>query len=109
MVAVSSLGSFAVPDYSLSMTFRIGQLAFLAAGCVFGLYGMVLLMGVAAVRLCGMRSLGAPYAAPVAPMRTHNPDMAFRLPLWRQRLRTWLGNPDGMTRVHGRMRGWDRK
>ena len=109
VVAVSSLGSFAVPDYSLSLALRIGQLIFLLAGCVFGLYGMVLLMGVAAVRLCGMRSLGAPYAAPVAPMRTHNPDMAFRLPLWRQRLRTWLGNPDGMTRVHGRMRGWDRK
>ena len=108
VVAVSSLGSFAVPDYSLSMTFRIGQLAFLAAGCVFGLYGMVLLMGVAAVRLCGMRSLGAPFAAPVAPARPHNPDVALRLPLWRQRLRTWLGNPNSMTRVHGRMRGWDR-
>lgn len=108
VVAVSSLGSFAVPDYSLSMAFRIGQLAFLAAGCVFGLYGMVLLMGVAAVRLCGMRSLGAPFAAPVAPARPHNPDVALRLPLWRQRLRTWLGNPNSMTRVHGRMRGWDR-
>lgn len=108
VVAVSSLGSYAIPDYSLSMAFRIGQLMFLAAGCIFGLYGMVLLMGAAVIRLCCMRSLGSPFAAPVAPPRTHNPDVVIRWPLWHQRLRTWLGNPDGMVRVHGRMRQWDR-
>ena len=62
----------------------------------------------AAIRLCGMRSLGSPFAAPLSPDRTHNPDVFLRAPLWRQRLRTWLGNPNSMTRVHGRMRGWDR-
>lgn len=109
VVAVSSLGSYAIPDYSLGMAFRIGQLIFLAAGCVFGLYGMALLMAVAVVRLCSMTSLGSPFAAPVAPLRTHNPDVFIRYPLWHQRLRTWLGNPFKMDRTRGRMRGWDRK
>lgn len=109
VVAVSSLGSYAIPDYSLGMAFRIGQLIFLAAGCIFGLYGMVLLSAVMAVRLCGMTSLGSPFAAPVAPVRTHNPDVFIRYPLWHQRLRTWLGNPFSMERSRGRMRGWDRR
>jgi len=109
VVAVSSLGSYAIPDYSLGMAFRIGQLLFLAAGCVFGLYGIVLLSAVAVVRLCGMTSLGSPFTAPVAPVRSHNPDVFVRWPIWRQRLRTWLGNPFSMERVHGRMRGWDEK
>ncbi|MBE5803300.1 MAG: spore germination protein [Clostridiales bacterium] len=109
VVAVASLGSYAIPDYSLGMAFRIGQLVFLAAGCVFGLYGMVLLMIVMTVRMCGMTSLGSPFAAPVAPLRTHNPDGLIRYPIWRQRLRTWLGNPFNMDRASGKMRGWDRK
>lgn len=109
VVAVSSLGSYAIPDYSLGMAFRIGQLVFLAAGCVFGIYGIVLLSLVMVARLCSMTSLGAPFAAPVAPVRTHNPDVFIRYPLWHQRLRTWLGNPSSMERVHGRMRGWDRR
>ena len=109
VVAVASLGSYAIPDYSLGMAVRIGQLVFLAAGCVFGLYGMVLLCVVAVVRLCGMTSLGSPFAAPVSPVRTHNPDVFTRWPLWNQRLRTWLGNPFSMERVHGRMRGWDKR
>lgn len=108
VVAVSSLGSYAIPDYSLGMAFRIGQLMFLTAGCIFGLYGMALLMAVMVVRMCSMTSLGSPFAAPVAPLRTHNPDGFIRLPIWRQRLRTWLGNPTNMERIHGRMRGWDR-
>ncbi len=107
IVAVSSLGSYAIPDYSLGIAFRIGQLLFLAAGCVFGLYGIVLLLAISAVRLCAMRSLGSPYGAPVSPERTHNPDIALRLPLWHQRLRTWLGDARGMTRTVGRMRRWD--
>jgi len=33
----------------------------------------------------------------------------LRYPLWRHRLRTWLGNPDDMERARGRVRLWDRK
>ncbi len=108
VVAVASLGSYAMPDYSLGLAFRIGQLIFLAAGCAFGVYGVVLLLLVMLVRLCSLTSLGSPMMAPVAPLRTHNPDVLVRWPIWRQRLRTWLGDPRSMVRVHGRMRRWDR-
>lgn len=109
VVAVSSLGSYAVPDYSLGMAFRIAQLMFLGAASFFGLYGMVLFLGAAAIRLCSMRSLGSPYAAPVAPVRTHNPDVFIRCPIWRQRLRAWLADPRRMARITGPMRGFGRR
>ena len=109
VVAVSSLGSYAIPDYSLGLAIRIAQLLFLAAGCVFGIYGMVLFCAAGTVRLCGMTSLGSPFAAPLSPARSRNPDGWTRLPIWRQRARTWLANPADMVKVHGRMRGWDRR
>lgn len=109
IVAVSSLGSYAVPDYSLGLAVRIGQLLLLAAGCVFGVYGMVLFLVAGTVRLCALTSLGAPYAAPIAPLRPHNPDELARWPLWQQRWRTWLGSADDQARTHGPMRRWDRR
>lgn len=109
VVAVSSLGCYAIPDYSLGLAIRIAQLLFLAAGCIFGVYGMVLFLAAGVIRLCGMQSLGAPFAAPLSPMRERNPDGLTRLPIWRQRARTWLANPTDRIRTHGRMRGWDRR
>lgn len=109
VVAASSLGSYALPDYELSLTFRMGQLLMLAAACLAGLYGMVALALIVLTHLCGLTSLGAPYLAPLSPRRPHNPDLLLRLPLWRQRLRTYLANPSDMERVRGAMRGWKRR
>ena len=108
VVAVSSLGSYALPDYELSLAFRMGQLLFLLAACLGGLYGMAALMLVTLARLCALTSLGAPYLAPLAPRRPRNPDLLLRLPLWRQRLRAYLANPADMRRASGRMRNWRR-
>ena len=109
VVAVSSLGSYAIPDYSLGLAIRIAQLLFLAAGCIFGIYGMVLFCAAGTVRLCGMTSLGSPFAAPMSPARTRNPDGWTRLPIWMQRARLWVANPADLERMNGRMRGWDRR
>ncbi len=109
VVAVASLGSYAIPNYSLGLAIRIAQLLFLAAGCIFGVYGMVLSFAAGIIRFCGMTSLGSPFAAPVAPRRTHNPDVLLRSPLWQQRIRAWLANPSQMNRTNGPMRGWDRR
>lgn len=109
VVAVAALGNYALPEHALTMAFRIGQFIFLAAACLGGVYGMVLVGCAAAVRLCAMRSFGSPYAAPVAPRRAHNPDVVLRLPIWRQRLTTWLATPFNTRRATGPMRAWDRR
>ena len=109
VVAVASLGSYAVPDYSLGIALRIGQLAMVLAGSIFGVYGMVLFLAMGTVRLCSLTSLGSPFAAPLSPGRAHNPDGITRAPLWMQRWRTWLSSPGERTRSCGPMRRWDRR
>ena len=53
------------------------------------------------------KSLGQPFLAPGSPRRTHNPDLLLRAPTFRQRLRTYLSNPEEMKRAYGRMRRFD--
>ena len=109
VVAVAALGNYALPEYALTLAFRILQMVFLAAACVGGVYGMALVGCVLAVRLCAMRSFGSPMAAPVAPGRLHNPDLILRTPIWRQRLTTWLASAAHPVRAAGKMRAWRSK
>ena len=109
VVAVASLGSYAVPDYSLGVALRISQLGLVLAGCVFGVYGMVLLTAAGTVHLCSLTSLGSPFAAPLSPERGRNPDGLVRGPIWMQRWRTWLSTPKERLRTQGPMRRWDRR
>ena len=102
VVAVASLGSYAVPDYSLGIALRIGQLLMVLAGSIFGVYGMVLFLAAGTVRLCSLTSLGSPE-------RAHNPDGVVRGPLMFQRWRTWLSAPHDRQRAKGSMRRWDRR
>ncbi len=109
VVAVASLGSYAVPDYSLGMAVRIGQLLFVLAGSIFGVYGMVLFAAAGLVRLCALTSLGSPFAAPVSPHRPCNADGFIRGPIWMQRWRTWLSSTHSRKRARSDMRRWDRR
>jgi len=104
VVALSGLGSYALPDYSLSFAFRIGQMLLLIAGGLLGLPGVCLMLAGLLLRVAGMTSLGRPYLAPSTPVRAHNPDLVLRAPVYRQRLRAYLANPLRMLRARGRMR-----
>ena len=100
IVALTGLGNYAVPDYGFSVGLVLYRLFVILAGALFGLYGVCLAGFCIGVSICGMRSLGQPYATPVAPPRGHNPDLLVRLPVWLQNRRTlyarkpnWL-NPE---------------
>ncbi len=104
VVALSGLGSYALPDYSLSFAFRMGQMLLLISGGLMGLPGVCLVSVALIMRVAGMTSLGRPYLAPSTPKRTRNPDLVMRAPVYRQRLRGYLANPLRMLRAKGRMR-----
>ena len=104
VVALSGLGSYALPDYSLSFAFRMGQMLLLIAGGLMGLPGVCLVCVFLIMRVAGMQSLGRPYLAPSTPGRAHNPDLLVRAPVYRQRLRGYLAFPGRMLRARGRMR-----
>ncbi len=104
VVAMSGLGSYALPDYSLSFAFRMGQMLLLIAGGLMGLPGVCLVSVAIVMRVAGMHSLGRPYLAPSTPKRARNPDLVVRAPVYRQRLRSYLARPGRMLRARGRMR-----
>ena len=104
VVALSGLGSYALPDYSLSFAFRMGQMALVIAGGLLGLSGVCLMLLWLILRVAGMQSLGHPYLAPSSPERVRNPDRVVRAPVYHQRLLGDTGDPSHMIRTRGRMR-----
>ena len=104
VVALSGLGGYALPNYPLSFAFRMGQLLLLVAGGLLGFPGICMALTWVVMRVAGMESLGEPFLAPGSPRRVRNPDLVFRAPTFRQRLRAYLANPGDMLRAHGRMR-----
>ena len=85
IVALTGLGNYAVPDYGFSLGLVICRLFVIISGAALGMYGVCLAAFALLTALCGMRSVGIPYVAPVAPRRPHNPDILLRLPVWMQR------------------------
>ena len=85
IVAITGLGNYAIPDYAFGIGLVICRLFVIACGAALGLYGVCLAAFALLVGLSGMRSLGIPYLAPIAPKRPHNPDILLRLPVWLQR------------------------
>ena len=98
-----------MPDYTSSIALRIAQLALVVAAGLAGYFGLVLCLLILMLHIFAQTSLGAPLCAPFAPRRARNPDLALRMPVWRQRLRGYLSNPAAMLRSRGRMRAWEKK
>lgn len=100
IVAITGLGNYAIPDYGFGIGLVICRLFVIACGAVLGLYGVCLAAFVMLVGVCGMRSLGCPYVAPVAPHRPHNPDILLRLPMWMQRRPMFFASRAARTRAN---------
>lgn len=90
VVAASGLGGFCIPNYALSIGFKILSLAFLCAGTFAGLFGMLMFALSLLCALCAMRSVGSPLLAPVTPHRPANRDILLRLPFVYQKARAFF-------------------
>ncbi len=108
VVAMAGLGIYAAPNYSFMLSLRITQLLLVVMAGIDGYVGLMIGAFVLIMRLAGLTSLRFPYAAPYAPERPSNPDLMTRMPIWRQRLRGFVGNPQHMDRSLGRMRAWEK-
>lgn len=109
VVALSGLGSYAAPSYSLTLSIRLAQFFLLILSGLFGFLGLIGGLFLLFMRSSAITSLNKPANAPFTPYRAANPDHVLRLPVWRQRLRGALANPLHMDRTHGRMRAWEKR
>jgi spore germination protein KA len=102
-VALSGLGSFALPDYSLAFAFRMAQLVLVPIAGLLGAGGLCAALVLLCCWVGGMESLGSPYLAPTSPPRPHRPDLVLRYPLRRGSSRRFTlkrGRRGGMTHQH---------
>lgn len=81
IVSLTALGSFTIPDYSLSLAFRVLRFVFIFAGAFLGFYGIAVLLFVLICVACSMKSFGVPFLAPIAP-KTRGGDMLLKHPIW---------------------------
>ena len=102
VVAITGLGNFVIPDYGFTIGLTILRIAIILASALLGLYGLALSMFALLCHLCSLRSLGAPFMAPVAPFRPHNPDILLRLPIWMQKRLLFFARRDSWMRKEKR-------
>ncbi|MBE3587020.1 MAG: spore germination protein [Thermoanaerobacteraceae bacterium] len=106
VVAVTAIGSFAVPNYSLSFTVRLVRFFYIALGAFMGIYGLVLGFFVHLHLLAAMKSFGVPFLAPLAPITGSSQDLIIRGPVWKQEKRPEFLLPQARRRQPRHSRRW---
>lgn len=90
VVAITAIASFAMPSYSVAISFRVLRFIMMGAAAAFGLYGIIIIYICINIHLVGLRSLGTTYyTSPFAPYRFRDwLDLVIRAPLSMQLWRT---------------------
>ena len=64
VIAITGIGSFSTPDYSLSWTFRILRLVFILLAAVAGFFGIAVGIFICGCYLASVYNFGVPFLAP---------------------------------------------
>lgn len=106
VIAITGLGSFAIPDFAFALGIRIVRILFIAAGAFLGFYGVTLMMVVVILLLVDMKSFGVPFISIYAPKVHKDLDKIIRFPVWKQELRPDQFNPLNVRRQPEKSRKW---
>ncbi|ABN51902.1 MAG TPA: spore germination protein [Hungateiclostridium thermocellum] len=88
VVAVTGIGSFAIPNFSLGFSFRILRFAYVFLAAMAGFLGITFGLFVQSIILCNAKSFGVPFMAPFGPKtKSRFQDQFFRSPIWKQEKR----------------------
>ena len=106
IVAVTGIGSFVVPNYSLSLAVRITRFIILLFGAIAGFYGVSLAIVGLILAMSNMKSFGVPFLSPVGPKTATNPDIIIKYPIWMQKFRPDYFNTPDKSRQGKTARAW---
>ncbi len=93
IVAITGLGNFAIPDFSMAFAARITRLLFIVLGSLLGFYGISLGLVASTVMLACTRSFGIPLLAFFSPKVSNSNDIVLKRPVWMQEYRPDDVNP----------------
>lgn len=106
VVAVTALGSFAIPNYSFSLSIRVLRFVYIALASVLGLLGILVGFFVHVGLMVNLKSFGVPFLAPAAPVNRKNRDYFMRGTAWQQEIRPDYLDPLKRKRQPRVSRGW---
>ena len=107
IVAVTGIGSFAVPDFSLGYSFRALRFIYLLLSSLAGLLGISLGIFINLLVLVHAKSFGVPFMSPFAPKTTGKRTNAIlKTPLWKEEDRPDFVNPKDVKQQPFISRGW---
>lgn len=109
IVAVTGLGSFAIPSYSYAYSFRILRFGYIVLGSVAGFLGLSLGIFLQGILLVSSKSFGVPFFAPFAPRTAGLGDTLLQDPVWKRERRPDYLNPKDNFRQPKISRGWTRQ
>ena len=89
IVAITGIGSFAIPDFSLNFTFRIYKFLYIFLGYVAGFLGIAVGLFSQLSMLCSLNSFGVSYLEPYIPVTNFNTSISYFIhSIWKREHRS---------------------
>lgn len=107
VVAVTGIGSFAAPNFSLALGFRVMRFAYIILGAMAGFLGITAGLFIMEIWFVKAKSFGVPFLAPFAPRTSGGAEDEFtRAPIWKQENRADYMNVKDTRKQPAVSRGW---
>lgn len=107
IVAITALGSFAVPNYNASFTIRLLRFGFTFLGGLMGFFGIAFGIFIMALHVANLSSFGVPFFSPISPYRPQSNDRVIRPFNFKQPYRPVYLRPLDWIRQKKQTRPWD--
>lgn len=112
IVATTAICSFAIPDFSMSFSFRIFRFVYIILGYLSGLLGIVFGLFIQFAILTNLKSFGSPYLAPYVPITNLNGASSYFVkPIWKRESRADFLNtkrPKQEGKISKKWQFWER-
>jgi len=107
IVAVTGIGSFAIPSFSLAFSFRIARFVYIILGALAGFLGITLGIFLHMLWMAQSKSFGVPFLSPFAPRTAGaTTEEIIRKPVWKQEFRPDFLNTKDRRKQRKMSRGW---
>ncbi|MCR4435857.1 MAG: spore germination protein [Clostridiales bacterium] len=107
IVAVTGIGSFAIPNFALALGFRVLRYAYILLGAIAGFLGITTGLFLQGIWFVSEKSFGVPYMAPFASKTAGGiADQFARPPFWKQEKRADYMNVKDARKQPHISRGW---
>lgn len=83
VVAITALSSFTLPNIAFSFSVRVLRFIFILLASILGFFGIAFGLLILTYMVTGLKSLGVPMLAPIAPFRPKSGDIIIRQPFFR--------------------------